>query len=431
MAGLWRDYGEMAGLWRDIVTYILEVKRKLLMHRCLITVIAVCLCLLRGTARANTVYVSLSGSDSAVGTVSSPWRTIQHGVDALKPGDTLLIGAGIYRERIDVAHGGTAKAPISLTALPGAHVVVSGADRLSDGWSKVVGREDGIYVHGWRYRFPIGGPNDLTHPGDREHQLTGRAEQVIHGGRLLRQVLTRPQLAPGTFFVDLDAGKLFVWLRGSDDPNQTEMEGSVRSNWLTAPSTVSYVHVRGITFRYAANHAQRGAFAIGQGQGGAAASVARGWIVEDCIFERTNGSGASLSGDGHIFRRCVFQDNGQLGFGTSRCNDTRMEACGIYRNNTKGYSTGWEAGGLKVTMSRRFVFDGCRAVNNRGVGIWFDIGNEQCEVKNCYIADNDEAGIFYEISYGLHAHDNLIVNNANNGETVGGAWGSGGITLSS
>ena len=400
------------------------------MNKCLTVILLLALNLLR-VAHASTMYVSLSGSDNASGTLISPWRTIQHGVDTLKPGDTLLIGAGTYRERIEMKQGGTAQAPITIAALPGAHVIVSGADRLQEGWSKAESGEEGVYVHEWMYRFPIGGPNELTHPGDKEHQLTGRAEQVIHGGRLLRQVLTRQQLAPGTFWVDLDAKKLYVWLRGSDDPKNTEMEASVRSNWLVAPSSVSYVHVRGLTFRYAANHAQRGAFAIGQGQGKDASSVAHGWVVEDCVFERANSSGASLSGQGHIFRRCIFQDNGQLGFGTSRCDDTRMEQCGIYRNNVKGYSTGWEAGGLKVTMSRKFVFDGCRAIDNRGVGIWFDIGNEQSEVKNCTIADNDEAGIFYEISYGLHAHDNLIVNNANNGESVGGAWGSGGITLSS
>jgi parallel beta-helix repeat protein len=314
-----------------------------------------------------------------------------------------------------------------MAALPGARVVITGADRLRNGWSRIAGAEEGIYVHDWAYRFPIGGPNDLTHPGDREHRLTGRAEQVIHGGRLLRQVLAQQQLAPGTFYADLEAKKLYVWLRGSDDPNETEMEASVRGEWLVA-SSVSHVHMRGLTFRYAANHAQRGAFAIGQES---AAAPAQGWVVEDCVFERANGSGASLSGQAHLFRRCIFQDNGQLGFGTSRCNNTRMEQCGIYRNNAKGYSTGWEAGGCKVTMSRGFVFDGCRSMDNRGTGLWFDIGNEQSEVENCTIGGNDEAGIFYEISYGLHAHNNLIVNNANNGESVGGSWGSAGITLSS
>jgi parallel beta-helix repeat protein len=397
------------------------------MNRSLWTLLTLLLCLLCSGVRADTMYVSLFGKDTDAGTAAAPWRTIQHGVDALKPGDTLLIGPGIYREQVEIKNGGTAQAPITLMAVPGAHVIVSGADRLDGGWSKVGGAEDGIYVHDWAYRFPIGGPNDLTHPNDREHRLTGRAEQVIHGGRLLRQVLTRSELAPGTFFADLDAQKLYVWLRGSDDPNRTEIEASVRSHWLVA-SSVSYVHVRGLTFRYAANHAQRGAFAIGQERD---AAVSQGWVVEDCRFERANGPGASLSGQGHLFRRCIFQDNGQLGFGTSHCHNTRMEQCGLYRNNTKGYSTGWEAGGCKVTMSRGFVFDGCRAMDNRGPGIWFDIGNEQSEVKNCTIADNDEGGIFYEISYALHAHDNLIVNNANNGEMVGGGWGLGGITLSS
>jgi parallel beta-helix repeat protein len=182
--------------------------------------------------------------------------------------------------------------------------------------------------------------------------------------------------------------------------------------------------VRGITFRYAANHAQRGAFSL-------AAGDLRGWLVEDCVFERANGPGASFSGAEHVIRRCTFQDNGQLGFGASSCHATRVEACDIVRNNRKGYSTEWEAGGLKVTLSRGFAMRQCRAVDNRGAGIWYDIGNESAEVDHCYIADNDEAGLFYEISYGLHAHDNLIVNNANNKEKPRGAWGFGGITLSS
>lgn len=401
------------------------------MNKLLFFLAACFLGLLCGRTHAATFYVSLSGSDTASGTAASPWRTLQRGADALQPGDTLLAGPGTYRERIEMKRGGTALAPITLAALPGARVIVSGADRLSDGWSKAEAAGDGVYVHEWAYRFPIGGPTELTHPADKEHQLTGRAEQVIHGGRLLRQVLTQQQLAPGTFFADIDAKKLFVWLRGSDEPGSTEIEASVRSNWLATSPSVSFVHVRGLTFRYAANHAQRGAFALGQGPGGQDIPTVQGWVVEDCVFERANGPGASVSGQNHVFRRCVFQDNGQLGFRASRCRETRMERCGIFRNNTKGYSTGWEAGGTKVALSRHFVFDGCRVMDNRGAGIWYDIGNEQSEVKNCTIADNDEAGIFYEISYGLHAHDNLIVNNANNGESLGGAWGMGGITLSS
>lgn len=376
-----------------------------------------------GVANAETFHVSLQGNDAAAGTAAAPWRTLQHAVDALQPGDTVLIGPGVYRERITVRRGGTSAAPITLSALPGARVVVSGADLFSDGWSKVEGSAS-VFSHPWDFRFPINGPNDLTHPGDQEHQLTGRAEQVLHNSRLLRQVLRREQLAEDTFFADLEARRLLVWLRDGSDPARSDLEASTRTQWLAAEPGVSHVRVRGITFRYAANHAQRGAFFLAGGN-------ARGWQVDDCVFERANGPGASLSGTEHVLRRCVFQDNGQLGFGAYACHDTSLLDCGIYRNNTKGYSTAWEAGGCKIAMSRGFSLHRCRAVDNRGAGIWYDIGNEKAEVAHCYIANNDEAGIFYEISYGLHAHDNLIVNNANHVEKPRGAWGFGGITLSS
>jgi hypothetical protein len=372
---------------------------------------------------AATYHVSIRGNDAAAGTEAAPWRSLQQALDSLQPGDTALVGPGTYRERVEWRRGGTAAAPITLSALPGARVVVSGADLLADGWSGVAGLE-GAYRHDWALRFPINGPDDLTHPGDKEHELTGRAEQVMHDGRLLRQVLRREQLAPGTFHVDLGAKELLVWLRQGGNPAGADLEASTRTQWLAALPGVSHVRVRGITFRYAANHAQRGAFVIGDGG-------SREWVIEDCVFERANGPGASFTGEGHLLRRCVFQDNGQLGFGAYNCHQTRMEDCGIYRNNAKGYSTGWEAGGLKITMSRGFVMQRCRAVDNRGVGIWYDIGNEQAEVAHCYIADNDEAGLFYEISYSLQAHDNLIVNNANQGEQARGAWSCAGITLSS
>ena len=81
-------------------------------------------------------------------------------------------------------------------------------------------------------------------------------------------------------------------------------------------------------------------------------------------------------------------------------------------------------------LCRGVVLEKSQFVGNRGNGVWFDIGNEKCIVRNCLIADNEDAGIFYEISYGLHAHDNVIIGNGF-AETPG-AWGpAAGISLSS
>ncbi len=85
---------------------------------------------------------------------------------------------------------------------------------------------------------------------------------------------------------------------------------------------------------------------------------------------------------------------------------------------------------MKLVLCRGVEVAGCKVVDNRGVGLWFDIGAEDVTVRNCLLADNEAAGLFYEISYGLHAHDNLAVGNglAHNPSS----WGSqAGIAISS
>jgi hypothetical protein len=102
----------------------------------------------------------------------------------------------------------------------------------------------------------------------------------------------------------------------------------------------------------------------------------------------------------------------------------------VRNNNIKGFNRGWEAGGNKICLARGVVLENSTFIENRGNGIWFDIGNEDCTVRNCLIAFNEDAGVFYEISYGLHAHDNVIVGNGL--ASTPGAWGaSAGISISS
>jgi hypothetical protein len=73
-------------------------------------------------------YVSPAGSDSAAGSSSSPWRTLDKALSALRPGDTLVVGDGTYDEQLDSVKitPGTAGGPIRVRAAPGAHPVVTG-----------------------------------------------------------------------------------------------------------------------------------------------------------------------------------------------------------------------------------------------------------------------------------------------------------------
>ena len=48
-------------------------------------------------AFATTFYVAVNGNDANPGTKNSPFATIQHAQDAVKPGDTVYLRGGVYR----------------------------------------------------------------------------------------------------------------------------------------------------------------------------------------------------------------------------------------------------------------------------------------------------------------------------------------------
>jgi hypothetical protein len=344
-------------------------------------------------------------------------RTIGEAAALVEPGDMVIVHNGIYREGVVIEKSGQPDKSITFQAAVGANVTVTGADRINE-WTQVKS-EDHIFSTPWPHKF-ITWNEHYTHPNDDYHRLIGRCEQVFINGYALRQVLERSKFARGTFFVDLDDKRLNIWNYDNQDilDKKATVEACVRDRIMTVKG--DYVTIKGIRFRYAANRAQRGAVEFsGNHQ-----------TVEDCLFEYTNASGAAFKGEDITVRRCTFQHNGQLGFGAGRAHRLRMTGCTVRNNNTKGFNRGWEAGGNKICLSRGVMFEHSTFIENRGDGIWFDIGNEDCTVRNCLIAFNEDAGIFYEISYGLHAHDNVIVGNGLAGTRS--AWGANaGISISS
>jgi hypothetical protein len=345
-------------------------------------------------------------------------RTISGAAAKVGPGDTVVIHGGVYRETVVVTASGRADQPIRFVAATGENVVISGADVIRT-WRKEPG-SPGSFSAPWPHRF-IGWNKSGTHPDDDFHRMIGRCEQVFIAGYPLLQVLERSALARGTFHVDLERQRIYVCPRDGSDLSSSSsptVEASVRP--VLWESRGAYVQLHGLRFRYAANHAQQGAVQF-RGRHG---------VVEDCVFERTNSCGATFLAEDLIVRGCTFQDNGQLGFGASGAHRLLFSGCVVRNNNVKGFERGWEAGGDKLALSRGVVIERSQFLANRGNGIWFDIGNENCTVRNCLIADNEDAGIFYEISYGLHAHDNVIVGNGFADSP--GAWGAGAaISLSS
>lgn len=68
----------------------------------------------------------VSGDDTADGSFATPWRTIGMAARSTRPGETVWIHGGTYRERIEVSVSGGDGAPITFQAVPGQQVTVTG-----------------------------------------------------------------------------------------------------------------------------------------------------------------------------------------------------------------------------------------------------------------------------------------------------------------
>ncbi|MSQ96274.1 MAG: hypothetical protein EXR98_17215 [Gemmataceae bacterium] len=69
----------------------------------------------------------LQGKDDAAGTEKAPWKSINHALKQLKPGDTLYLRGGVYRENVYCAIVGKKDAPITIRAYPGERVILDGS----------------------------------------------------------------------------------------------------------------------------------------------------------------------------------------------------------------------------------------------------------------------------------------------------------------
>ncbi|MHB1458067.1 MAG: right-handed parallel beta-helix repeat-containing protein [Armatimonadota bacterium] len=352
------------------------------------------------------------------GVSGKQYSTISEAAVIVQAGDTVVIHGGVYRETVTIEKSGTARQPIRFIAAPGERVVITGADRLTN-WKRE-SETRSIYSTEWDHEF-IGWAKDHAYAALAP---IGRVEQVFVDNYPMHQVMTKEQLSAGSFFIDEQSKRLYIWIAD----NAYGMTLSIIDNLTIEASTRAmlwhvkgnYVYTKGIRFRYAANHAQMGAATFTGNNG----------LLENCIFERTNGDGARFEGLKIVARSCTFQDNGFTGFEACRTHNLLMTDCLIRNNNVKNFDRGWGGAANKIVLSRNVILEKSRFVENRGVGIWFDIGNEDCIVRNCLIADNENGGIFYEISYGLRAHDNVIIGNGFSGGY--GSWGvNGGINLSS
>jgi glycosyl hydrolase family 120/parallel beta helix pectate lyase-like protein/uncharacterized protein DUF1565 len=268
----------------------------------------------------TTLHVATDGDDSKDGSASSPLRTISRAADLARPGDTVLVHGGEYREWVQPRRGGlSATRRITYQAAPGEHVVVKGSERVT-GWEQEAGnvwrasvpnslfgdwnpfaqeiagdwlvepqpplaRHLGeIYLNGLSF-YEVGTCDEVTDP-------PLRTEVTDHWTRTTDRV-RNPAQTRLVWYAEVGADTTTVWANfGGADPNAELAEINVRKSVFSpAEHHIDYITVRGFEFAQAAcpwtppTADQPGL--IGP-------NWAKGWIIEDNVIHDAKCSAVSL-----------------------------------------------------------------------------------------------------------------------------------------
>ncbi len=139
----------------------------------------------------GSYYVSTSGSDTALGTLASPFRTIGHALRRAAAGETVIVREGTYAEWASFEGSGAAGAPVTLRNYPGERPTITGRLRITGSYFRVSGftflgqtpaNRSGtlIYVTGGRH-IEVSG-NEITRAWTHGMYLDANATDVTITG---------------------------------------------------------------------------------------------------------------------------------------------------------------------------------------------------------------------------------------------------------
>jgi parallel beta-helix repeat protein len=373
--------------------------------------------LLAGDALAAVRHVDPShaaAGDAGEGGAERPYRTLAHAMRQLRPGDTLEIGPGVYRETLAFRGIDWSGGPTVVRARPGAHVLIKGSDVVT-GWQRAgdsifvkrpwTVNSQQVFVDG-RALKQIGGtimggfPEQPGHAMSKLHAGQGG----IWPGRTAGGVR---QLTDYSFHYDAAAQSLYV-KAPLDTLEGRVVEVSVRP-YVATGRRLQDVALRNLRFQHSNTTALN--------YSGAIALQGNGLVLEGIEMTESDGNGFDIAGDGNVIRASKATYCGQVGMKV-RGRGNVVSGNEMSFNNTRGFNKWWEAGGAKFVGEgglRDSEVSGNRAVGNAGDGLWFDWMNTNNRVFDNVAAYNAGFGIHYEASRRGFIHDNYVFGNRQRG----------------
>lgn len=342
------------------------------------------------------------------------YDTIAAALRDLEPGDELVIGAGTYREAIELPARDWGSATTVIRGEPGAKVLIKGSDVVSD-WRP---EGNGVFVkRPWRVNTQqvfvdgeplkqIGGtilggyPERADHPMAKLHASQGGIwPGRVPGGRA--------QLVDDSFTYDAAAESLYIKVRHATLEGH-QVEASVRP-YLIHGQGLHHLTLRDLQLRHSNTTALN--------QTGAVTLLGDDLLLERVVVTQADGAGFDLTGDRIVVRSSAANYCGQVGMKLRGRGNRILDSTTDY-NNTRGFNKWWEAGGAKFVGNgglRDSEIVNHHAVGNNGDGLWFDWLNDNNLVQRSVIAYNRGFGIHYEASSRARLRDNVVFANGQRG----------------
>lgn len=252
------------------------------------------------------IYVDIKAlNNSGDGSQTSPLGTISQAAKIAKPGDTVHVAPGIYREQVEPANGGTEDAPVTYVSDEPLGATITGAEQITS-WERYDGN---VWVAKLDNAF-FGDFNPFTTFVYGDWYFAGKTKHVacvyINDRRLYEaasvdEVIKAeiypcswvPEESKYKWFAEQDGSKTVIYANfGALDPNAELAEINVRRRcFFPAETGRNYITVRGFKVcKAATNWAPPAAFQEGM----IGPHWAKGWIIEDCEIYFSKCAGISV-----------------------------------------------------------------------------------------------------------------------------------------
>ena len=352
------------------------------------------LTLTTGTQAATLVVdqKARTASDINPGTRAAPLKTISAAALRVKPGDTVLVRPGVYREAVHLTVSGSLGKPITFRSETPQAAIIDGADAVTAFTPETAGV--------WSFPAPNIAP--LGRDDNAGEWIPG--EVIYLNGAPLTRVTDKTALIPGTYLLDYPAKRVLLAPYEGQTPNQVKIEFTTRNGLIAAEKPLDDIHVQGFTLIHNGDWF---------GSLHALTIVGQRWVVENNKILWSSYAGIAFRHSNHCIVRSNLIDwaGAEDVVGNSTAN-LLFANNRLLHGNWQRQETDFEGGGLKMVSTYDSLFKSNEVADFYGYGMWFDIACGDNTFQGNLIHDSVHGGaLFTEISWRVHYLDNMVFNN--------------------